>query len=46
MFICQVCEEKFDDLDEEEINEVDSIREIGRCTGCYEEYGEEWPDRL
>lgn len=44
-FMCQVCEEEFDDLDEEEWIDCDEIRESGRCSGCHEEWGDEWPDR-
>jgi len=36
-FICPQCERKFDDLDEEEFNDVQNIREEGHCIDCWEE---------
>ena len=38
---CDVCGETFDNSED-----TDSIKNIGRCLGCYAEYGDSWPDRV
>lgn len=46
---CVLCGDEFkDDLEEDDdiIAEINSIKEYGRCLGCVEEWGEEWPDRI
>ena len=40
-FECDVCGETFDNSED-----TDSIKNIGRCLGCYAEYGDSWPDRV
>ena len=29
-----------------EVDDYECIDEFGRCRDCYEEYGEDWPDRI
>lgn len=42
---CELCGQYFGDS-EEEFEDYQSVGETGRCVDCFEEYGNEWPDRL
>jgi hypothetical protein len=43
---CELCGDIYNCIDDEEqrVN-FDSIAETGRCQGCYEEFGNTYPDR-
>ena len=44
-YYCDLCTKIFDAKDEEELADVQSIEQNGRCLDCLEEWGNTWPDR-
>jgi len=49
MLECEMCEHEYVDdtlsAEEQQDNE-DSIKEHGMCCACYEEWGDNWGDRI
>ena len=44
---CQLCgEEWFDKVNDNLVEDYESIDENKRCIGCYQEWGDNWPDRV
>jgi hypothetical protein len=43
---CELCGEEFDNSDLMYIEQFECIEENGRCVDCYEEYGDNYPDRI
>lgn len=43
---CEVCEREFEVRNNEDDADIDCIIENKRCVDCYDEWGEEWPDRI
>jgi hypothetical protein len=44
---CELCgTDWFDETNDSIVEDYESIEENKRCTGCYEEWGDEWPDRV
>ncbi len=41
---CELCGEEYKGDDNYE--DIEFIKEYGRCTGCYEEWGDQYPDRV
>lgn len=43
---CELCDyEWFDETNPTLIEDYESIEENKRCTGCYGEWADQWPDR-
>ena len=43
---CEVCDTSSDSRDRDAQDDIDCIIENKRCRDCYDEYGDEWPDRI
>jgi len=43
---CELCGLDYVEDEENDNADLDSIEETGRCIGCYEEWGDEYPDRV
>lgn len=44
---CNLCGKDWYEGDEDELNEqLDNLKETKRCLGCFEEWGDQWPDQI
>jgi hypothetical protein len=44
---CELCEDVYSALgDEDDKVNFESIKETGRCQDCFEEFGDQYPDRI
>ena len=42
---CGLCEAEFDEMNEDNQKDIESINESSKCVDCWEEFGDGWPDR-
>lgn len=43
---CEICgTDWFDETNPNLVEDCESIDQTKRCVSCYEEWGDEWPDR-
>ncbi len=42
---CELCGDIYYNTDDD-YPDFESIEDTGRCRGCYEEFGDEYPDRI
>jgi len=45
-YICQLCGKEFYPKNNDESPDCDSIEQTGRCADCFEEWGDQWTDRI
>jgi len=43
---CELCGLDYFQDDEDNEGDYEKIEETGRCLGCYEEWGDNYPDRV